>query len=215
MARGKIEKRGLRRRKVNPVILIVTEGSRTEPRYFEHFRTRRTNVDVRVVGSRSSAGETDYVSLVRKAAEYQNKNQMAASNGDAVWVVADGDVNHNNPNPVEAKDQKLKLARKMADKKGIRIAITNPCFELWILLHFQYTTKYLKDFPAVKAALGKYMAGYEKTEDVYERLEPYMGQAIDNARQLEEFHKNNGQILPFGLDVNPFTDVFHLVETLI
>ena len=59
------------------------------------------------------------------------------------------------------------------------------------------------------------MAGYEKTEDVYERLEPYMGQAIDNARQLEEFHKNNGQILPFGLDVNPFTDVFHLVETLI
>ena len=31
MAHGKIEKRGQRRRKIKPVILIVTEGSQTEP----------------------------------------------------------------------------------------------------------------------------------------------------------------------------------------
>lgn len=31
MARGKIEKRGQRRRKIKPVTLIVTEGSQTEP----------------------------------------------------------------------------------------------------------------------------------------------------------------------------------------
>lgn len=34
MARGKIEKRGQRRRKIKPVILIVTEGSQTEPMIF-------------------------------------------------------------------------------------------------------------------------------------------------------------------------------------
>ena len=33
MARGQIEKRGQRRRKLKPVILIVTEGSQTEPKY--------------------------------------------------------------------------------------------------------------------------------------------------------------------------------------
>ena len=75
MTRGKIEKRGGRRRKIKPVILIVTEGSKTEPKYFEHFRTRQTNIDIRVVGSRTSAGETDYIRLIRKAVEYQNKNQ--------------------------------------------------------------------------------------------------------------------------------------------
>ena len=37
MARGQIEKRGQRRRKLKPVILIVTEGSQTEPKYFEHY----------------------------------------------------------------------------------------------------------------------------------------------------------------------------------
>lgn len=41
MAHGKIEKRGQRRRKIKPVILIVTEGSQTEPKYFEHYRKQR------------------------------------------------------------------------------------------------------------------------------------------------------------------------------
>ena len=45
MARGQIEKRGQRRRKLKPVILIVTEGSQTEPKYFEHYRSRQTNID--------------------------------------------------------------------------------------------------------------------------------------------------------------------------
>ena len=95
MARGKIEKRGQRRRKIKPVILIVTEGSQTEPKYFEHYRNRQTNIDIRVVGSRTSGGETDYLSLIRKAVEYQNKNQISVSEGDSVWVVADGDVKIN------------------------------------------------------------------------------------------------------------------------
>ena len=102
MARGKIEKRGQRRRKIKPVILIVTEGSQTEPKYFEHYRNRQTNIDIRVVGSRTSGGETDYLSLIRKAVEYQNKNQISVSEGDSVWVVADGDVNYNNPDPITA-----------------------------------------------------------------------------------------------------------------
>ncbi len=42
MTRGKIEKRGQKRRKPKPVILIVTEGFQTEPKYFEHYRTRQT-----------------------------------------------------------------------------------------------------------------------------------------------------------------------------
>ena len=153
MARGKIEKRGQRRRKIKPVILIVTEGSQTEPEYFEHYRNRQTNIDIRVVGSRTSGGETDYLSLIRKAVEYQNKNQISVSEGDSVWVVADGDVNYNNPDPITAKDSLLSKARKMADAKGIQIALSNPCFEFWYLLHFQYTTKFFKDYPAVKNAL--------------------------------------------------------------
>ena len=215
MTRGKVEKRGSKRRQVKPVILIVTEGSQTEPKYFEHFRNRQINIDIRVVGSRSSAGATDYVGLIRKAAEYKDKNQLLSDIGDAVWVVADGDVNYNNPDPVTAKDTMLKHARKIADQKEIQLAISNPCFELWFLLHFQYTTKFLKDYDSVKVMLKNYLKEYEKSDDVFVDLGESLEAALENSRKLENYHLQNGSELSFGIGVNPFTDVHHLVESLI
>ncbi len=150
-----MEKRGQRRRKIKPVILIVTEGSQTKPKYFEHYRSRQTNIDIRVVGSRTSGGETDYLSLIRKAVEYQSKNQISVSDGDSVWVVADGDVNYNNPDPITVKDSLLTRARKMADAKGIQ-----------------------------------------------------------NAKRVEQYHLQNESSKPFGIAVNPFTDIYRLVEYL-
>lgn len=215
MARGKIEKRGQRRRKIKPVILIVTEGSQTEPKYFEHYRSRQTNIDIRVIGSRTSGGETDYLSLIRKAVEYQNKNQISVSNGDAIWVVADGDVNYNNPDPINAKDSLLSKARKLADAKGIHIALSNPCFEFWYLLHFQYTTKFLKDYSAVKNALTAYLPDYEKSGDVYALLSEHTSAAIQNAKRVEQYHLQDGCNQPFGIAVNPFTEIYQLVESLL
>lgn len=215
MARGKIEKRGQRHRKVKPVILIVTEGSQTEPKYFAHYRNRQTNIDIRVVGSRSGGGETDYLSLIRKAVEYQNKNQISVSDGDAVWVVADADVNYNNPDPIADKDRLLSKARKMADAKGIHIAISNPCFEFWYLLHFQYTTKFLRDYPAVRSVLAAYLPDYEKANDVYVQLSEHTTDAIQNAKRVEQYHIQNDCNKPFGIAVNPFTDIYQLVESLL
>ena len=199
MSRGQVEKRGQRRRKLKPVILIVTEGSQTEPKYFEHYRTRQTNIDIRVVGSRTKGGENDYLSLIRKAVEYQSKNQLSASNGDVVWVVADGDVNYNIPDPVASKDSTLSRARKIADVKGVHIALSNPCFEFWYLLHFQYTTKFFKDYPAVKAALTAYLPDYGKADDVYSQLSEHTADAIQNARRIEQHHLRNGCNKPFSL----------------
>lgn len=41
MDKGKIEKREVKRRNVKPIILIVTEGSQAEPKYFEHFASSK------------------------------------------------------------------------------------------------------------------------------------------------------------------------------
>lgn len=214
MAKGQIEKRGSRKRQIKKVILIVTEGSQTEPKYFNHFRTRNTNIDIRVVGSRSSSGETDYMSLIRKAQEYQKKNQISASNGDSVWVVADGDINFNNPNPVDARNQQLSKARKAAERSDIQIALSNPCFEYWYLLHFRYTTKYLRDYVATKKELTSFIPNYEKSDDIYAQLAPLLEQAIQHAKQAEAYHCKDGAVAPFGIEVNPFTEVYHLIEAL-
>ena len=144
MARGQIEKRGQRRRKLKPVILIVTEGSQTEPKYFEHYRSRQTNIDIRVVGSRTKGGETDYLGLIRKAVEYQSKNQISASNGDAVWVVADGDVNYNNPDPIAAKDTLLSRARKLQMQREFTLQSRIPALSFGICCTFSTQQNFSK-----------------------------------------------------------------------
>lgn len=214
MARGRIEKRGSKKRKVKPVVLIVTEGSKTEPGYFNHFRTRQKNIDVRVVGSRTSAGETDYNSLIKKAKEYQDKNDLSSENGDTVWIVADGDVNYNNPNPIEKKDTALSHARKLANQRGIEMIISNPCFELWYLLHFRYTAGFLKDYEAVRKLLTEYIPNYEKADDVFPMLEGQLEDAVKRAKQLEEYHLGNGNTVPLRIAVNPFTEVYRLIEAI-
>lgn len=178
MAKGRVEKRGARRRQIKPVILIVTEGSKTEPQYFNHFRTRQTNIDVQVLKSPTGGGSTDYINLVRKAIDYSTKNQLSPAKGDSMWVVADGDINYAALSPVEAKNAQLTRARAIAEKASIQIAISNPCFEFWYLLHFRYTTAHFRDYNAVLDALRPFLPDYEKNSDVFEKLAAQLPTAL-------------------------------------
>lgn len=213
MSKGKIERRGRKRRQIKPIVLIVTEGESTEPKYFEHFRTRQTNIDIQVVGNKQG-GNTDYMGLVRKAIEQIAKKQLSAASGDTMWVLADGDINYSVPNAVETKSAQLEKARKVADRAGIQIAVSAPCFEFWYLLHYRYTTKYLRDYDAVKAELREYIPGYVKTLDVAPLLEAHTAEALRNAERVEDYHISNGRKAPLGLDSNPYTEVYRLMKTL-
>lgn len=153
--------------------------------------------------------------MVRKAREYQERNQLSAATGDSVWVIADADVNYNNPKPIAEKNSKLNQARKMADNRDINLLLSSPCFEVWLLLHYQYTTKFIKDYADMKSVLQKYIPTYTKTADVYELVNDRTKTAIENAKRVERHHLQDGCTLPFGVDVNPFTDVYKLLERLL
>ena len=83
------------------------------------------------------------------------------------------------------------------------------------MLHFQYTTKLFKDYPAVKTALTSYLPDYEKDGDVYAQLSEQTTDAIRNAKRVEQYHIQNDCNKPFGIAVNPFTDIYQLVESLL
>lgn len=59
--------------------------------------------------------------------------QFSVDGGDSVWVVADGDVNYRNPDPVTAKDGQLARARKMAEAKAFSIGV-NPFTDVYHLV---------------------------------------------------------------------------------
>ena len=102
--------------------------------------------------------------------------------------------------------------------KGAKLhAITSvPCFEVWILLHFTYTTHAFSaagddsNCALVIDALDRKgrIPGYEKgSEGIFEAISHKLEKAIRNAEKLEDFHKTSQTD-------NPSTKVHHLVQYL-
>jgi hypothetical protein len=137
-------------------VIIVCEGKRTEYDYFEAIRKtlRLPTVTVQVVHS----GATDPRSIVRKALELRKEREQEQrwSTEDTAWAVFDGDE-HRLHDPANWND-----AFQIAGKK-VRLAVSNPCFEFWYLLHYQDQQGYL-DRDTARRILKTYLPTYEKKQ---------------------------------------------------
>jgi hypothetical protein len=186
------------RRQPKPRFLIVCEGTVTEPRYFKDVQyTERSLIDLQI-----EAGGTPKTLVERAAGLKREANGKARKLKDAnqkyeeVWCVFDID---GHPLVPEAKDQ--------AKANGIELAISNPCFELWALLHFQDQSAHIER-GTVQHLCRHVMPGYEKRLD-YETLRPKYSDALKRAQDLERWHESRGTV-----GANPSTAVYRLVERL-
>jgi hypothetical protein len=192
----------LRRRRPSrdplPRILIVCEGTRTEPGYFQQLRhVERILIDLEI-----SPGGVP-ITLVKRAAELKRTAEKAADSSedenlryDYVWCVFDIDEH---PGVSEAKQQ--------ARDNGIELAISNPCFELWVLLHFRDQRAHIGR-AVVQRDCGKYLPGYEK--DVpFAKLRPKYEDAVRRATALDAWQQNRR-----CEGSNPSTGIHKLTEKL-
>jgi len=178
-----------------PVILIVTEGI-TEERYFKALRTDlRINAKVEI--SKSKYG-TDPKSVVEYAKYLSRKEKQYGDIYDKTWCVYDRD-----------EHQKFKDANIQARDLKFEVAFSNPCFELWYLIHFQNQEAHIERDEVVEN-LKQYIPDYDKTKDCYEKLKKYQNDAIVHAEKLREKHKRENS----EETKNPSTTVDLLVKYL-
>ena len=190
--------------------LIVTEGTKTEPNYFEAIKLRinkkyknRISLEIRGDGKNT-------VGLFDDAKEIVERNQKQFS-FKHIWVVYDTD-----DFPKDKIDSVSELCKKNSTSYCRYHAIwSNQCIELWFLLHFGYYQSDLhRDyyFPKLDKWLKSINAGkYEKNrEDMFSVLEPYIDDAIKNAVRLQK--EQNGDKSPSNS--KPGTKVYELIEKL-
>jgi RloB-like protein len=96
----------------------------------------------------------------------------------------------------------------MAKRNGIKLAISNPCFEVWLLLHFQHFASTL-DRHKVQALLKLHVQGYEKHMN-FEDYSPGYQNAVRRAKELRALAES---IRDLGR--NPSTGVYELTEAII
>lgn len=183
-----------------PRLLIVCEGRKTEPNYFEGFRRENRDLIISII---ESPGKTP-IQIVRHAMQRARDLDIGKVEGDAAWCVFDVDE-------CEAKD--MRKAIEQAGNK-LKLAISNPCFEVWFLLHFTYTEKRMDTCKDVIAELKRNMPGYDKAADHFGRLRSMTQTAVTNAERLERGRIGMG-LEGFERGANPCTHVHHLVNTIV
>lgn len=202
MTREKLKKRGIRTRKRCSIVFIICEGEETEPNYFSHFSKRYS-------GSRLCIKTSPYKNawqIISKAETIIGKNVFVPEDGDSMWCVFDCDAN---------TDKELNKATDFAKEHGYKIIFSNPCFELWFLLHYVDQNGYLKDCNAVLKKLTKkdLLPEYRKNSDVYQKLLPMQNMAMLRAKnRYRQLQKNNISFL--SRISNPATNVFSIVDYL-
>ncbi|MCD4823031.1 MAG: RloB family protein [Phycisphaerae bacterium] len=188
-------------RQIQERVLIVCEGKKTEPKYFNALRREYRGVTVTVKASKGSAPWTVVDQAIKKR---ENDRAQELEDYDHVWAVFDTENPTNNPHLIKAF--------KKAAKEGIKVAYSNPCFEFWILLHFKKIGRPFLDYDEVKKELIKHYPDYEKGQDVYSQIKDNTDTAIKNAKAIDT-HQHKDKSNP--IDRNPSTKVHDLVEYIL
>ena len=188
--------------------LIVTEGTKTEPLYFEAIRKRVNDryhgqwVTIEIFGTGDHT-----LGLLERAV---SKAEASVSGFSHVWIVYDKDSFPAN----EFNDVATRCSSLSANGVKFHAIWSNECFELWYILHFEYLQTPLPrgDYDAKVSgcleALGK--GGYTKSrDDMFDILEPYLASAKRNAGRLEKL--NEGRT---PADSTPGTKVHRLIDAL-
>jgi hypothetical protein len=184
--------------------LIVCEGKRTEPIYFEYIQNLLPKDLMRTIQIEGEGDNT--MNLVREAIRKRNErleNALVPAY-DEVWAVFDKDdfPNENYDNAVS-----------MALANNIECGISNQSFELWYILHFELLEAALhrKDYIS---RLSQYLGfKYNKNDrNVVKFLfsNGNVKQAISWAKRLEKIHDGKTPS-----ESCPYTRVYVLVERLL
>lgn len=194
--------------------LIVCEGEKTEPNYFESLKSslpkgvlELTNIDIDGTGKNT-------LSIIEEAKKLRNKyEEKYLRKIDKVWAVFDKDS-------FPKKNFNNAINKGENSKPKINCAWTNEAFELWYLLHFNYYNtgisreQYQKLIEKeVNKAANRTDYIYKKnSKEMYAILNKFGNQekAIKNAKRLENLYFDRS----FS-NHNPSTKVHKLINELI
>ena len=116
---------------------------------------------------------------------------------------------------LDNKESKAKEIQQLEAKNRVeKFIVSNPSFEVWYLLHYEYSTRSYMNADAVIRGLKKHYPEYEKTSDMHSLLKDKMYEAIARAEKLENYHSAEEHPHP-DVNCNPYTDVHKLVKKLI
>lgn len=187
-------------RESKPIILVVAEGQVTEPEYLNGFAraTKNPRVQIEVVGGVGMPRTIVELAKARKQEAEKRARRERDDNlcFDEVWCVFDVDQHPN-----------LSDAKQMARDNSIKLAVSNPCIELWLWLHFADQPG-MRHRHELQKMMKRHIPDYDK-HVIYADYSTGYPAAVERASRLDtdtEADNDEGR--------NPTTGVWRLTESI-
>ncbi|MFH0733783.1 MAG: RloB family protein [bacterium] len=196
-------------------IYLFCEGEVSEKLYFEVFSTFVKSLNIEIV---EKGAECTF--LKKKAIEYYKKNierNKLIVNNYEIWLIFDKD-----DNPHANFDNVIKFCNNGDNKYNMNAAWSNPCFELWLYLHFKfndcaneriyYSNNLSVEFSKLLNTPYVYEKGDTNVFNLLVKEKRYL-YAFNNIKKLCKNHKQSITQNKFH-KCDPYTNVHKLVELL-
>jgi RloB-like protein len=182
-------------------LLAFVEGLRTEEDYLKHlWRPRREHVILVIDEFRGTPMALVERAVGTRSAELRDERKGLGRASDEVWCVFDFDVHPHVPEAIE-----------LARRNEINLVASNPCIELWFILHHEDQTAHIEREAAQRCSAELLGCGKHLTSDALATLDPHYADAVRRAKQLDGKHAGDGS----APRTNPSTDVWRLAERIL
>ena len=176
------------------LIVIASEGKDTERIYFKALAKEYTNPRVHVHILERSEAEQNNSSpdhVLKQLNDYKSQYELEAD--DELWLVVDKDR--------WTEAMLSRVATECSQEVAMHMALSNPCFELWLLLHIEdsalLTPEEQKQWienrrkskngdPYLKVRLRQKMGSYHESSYDALTLIANVEDAIERARALDK-----------------------------
>ncbi len=190
-------RRKVGQRERRTVIRVLTEGEATEPQYLRLICRDSVKLDVR------NSKRTTPIQLVEQAKHDRSTDrrvQAVNRSFDEVWCIFDRDDHHRFGEAIQA-----------AANADIPTAVSNPCFELWLILHVTEQTAHISTARAQTLAEQLNLVdGKNLAQANLDTLRSSCLEAKRRALRLDKMHERNGS----PPRSNPSSGVWRIVDRL-
>jgi len=170
---------------VPKLIIIASEGQETEPDYFDELTTSDNygKSGVHVIPLRRDHSRSSPSNVVQQLKNA--KKEFRLMDNDELWIVIDRD---------KWIDGELNDVADECQRQNFKMALSNPCFELWLLMHFRDLHKYpneknetkCRNKTSLKNELTKILKPKKLTHLSMKAYMPHIERAIINAKKMDK-----------------------------
>jgi len=160
-------KRTIGKRRYKKMYVIASEGTQTEPIYFGMFNNNENTIHVKSLKGKHKSAPKHVLSRMKNYIRNEGLKKT-----DEAWLIVDSD---------QWPDPDLKILYDWSCSQGhYGLAVSNPKFEYWLLLHFEDGTGISTSSQCTRR-LKSYLPNFGKSCIDEAKVKPGVQEAINRA----------------------------------